>query len=74
MSSARFNSPTRKTPRPTPSARTKYDGSVANRALELLGKELGMFTERSENQHTLHDISDQPLTPDQWAKRHVGDA
>ena len=25
-----------------------YDGSVANRALELLGKEIGMFIERSE--------------------------
>ncbi len=63
-----------KDPAADTSARTKYDGSVANRALELLGKELGMFTERSENQHTLHDISDQPLTPEQWAKRHVGDA
>jgi hypothetical protein len=51
-------------------ARGKYDGSVANRALELLGKELGMFTERSDNQHTPHDISDQPLTPEEWAKRH----
>jgi hypothetical protein len=63
-----------KDPATEATARTKYDGSVANRALELLGKELGMFTERTENQHTLHDISDQPLTPDQWAKRHVGDA
>ncbi len=27
---------------------TKYDGSVANRALELLGKELGMFVDRKE--------------------------
>lgn len=26
----------------------KYEGSVANRALELLGKELGMFVERRE--------------------------
>jgi hypothetical protein len=26
----------------------KYDGNVANRALELLGKELGMFIDRSE--------------------------
>jgi phage terminase small subunit len=26
----------------------KYDGSVANRALELLGKELGMFIDRKE--------------------------
>lgn len=27
---------------------SKYDGSVANRALELLGKELGMFVDRKE--------------------------
>jgi hypothetical protein len=27
----------------------KYDGSVANRALELIGKELGMFVERKES-------------------------
>src|SRR5438876_4609487 len=26
----------------------RYEGSVANRALELLGKELGMFISRSE--------------------------
>lgn len=26
----------------------KYDGSVANRALELIGKELGMFVDRKE--------------------------
>lgn len=26
----------------------KYEGSVANRALELVGKELGMFVDRSE--------------------------
>lgn len=26
----------------------KYEGSVANRALELLGKELGMFIDRKE--------------------------
>ena len=29
-------------------AKTREDGSVANRALELLGKELGMFIDRKE--------------------------
>lgn len=29
----------------------QYQGNVANRALELLGKELGMFVERTENQN-----------------------
>lgn len=31
-----------------PAGDFKYDGTVANRALELLGKELGMFIERRE--------------------------
>jgi hypothetical protein len=26
----------------------RYDGAVANRALELLGKEIGMFIDRSK--------------------------
>lgn len=31
-----------------PTGEYRYEGSVANRALELLGKELGMFIEKSE--------------------------
>jgi phage terminase small subunit len=31
-----------------PSGEYKYDGAVANRALELLGREIGMFIERRE--------------------------
>jgi len=31
-----------------PAGEFKYEGSVANRALELLGKELGMFVDRKE--------------------------
>ena len=31
-----------------PTGQFKYDGSVANRALELIGKELGMFVDRRE--------------------------
>ena len=30
----------------------KYQGAVANRALELLGKELGMFVDRAEVRST----------------------
>jgi phage terminase small subunit len=30
----------------------KYDGSVANRSLELLGKELGMFKDKAEVKHS----------------------
>jgi hypothetical protein len=31
-----------------PTGEYKYNGNVANRALELLGKEIGMFVERKE--------------------------
>ncbi|MBA1156921.1 hypothetical protein [Microvirga mediterraneensis] len=54
-----------------PTGEYKYQGSVANKALELLGKELGMFIERTENVHVVHDITDEPLSPDQWADQHT---
>ena len=54
-----------------PTGEYKYDGSVANRALELLGKELGMFIDRSENVNANYAISDTPATQEEWAKRHT---
>lgn len=41
----------------------KYEGSVANRALELLGKEIGMFIERKDInlRHDLSSMSDGEL-------------
>lgn len=54
-----------------PSGEYRYEGSVANRALELLGKELGMFVERSENVNINHDVSDQPLSEDEWEAQHA---
>ncbi len=48
-----------------------YQGSVANKALELLGKELGMFVERTENVNVNHDVSDRPLSEDEWAAQHT---
>jgi phage terminase small subunit len=50
----------------------RYDGKVAIRALELLGKELGMFVERSESSDVQYVISDEPLTPEQWMGRRIG--
>jgi hypothetical protein len=47
----------------------QFDGATANRACELLGKELGMFVDRSENQNTIYSISDRPLTPEEWADK-----
>ncbi len=48
-----------------------YNGAVANRALELLGKEMGMFIDRSAVTNVNLDITDQPLTDDEWAEKHV---
>jgi phage terminase small subunit len=39
----------------------QYQGSVANRALELLGKELGMFVERTESVNTNYVVSGEPV-------------
>ncbi|WP_050596699.1 terminase small subunit [Mesorhizobium ciceri] len=49
----------------------KYDGSVANKALELLGKEIGMFVDRSENVNHNYEISDEPLTPEEWSDEYA---
>lgn len=54
-----------------PTGEFKYEGSVANRALELVGKELGMFVDRSENVNLNQDITDKPLSDEEWAERHV---
>ncbi|SEC57671.1 phage terminase small subunit [Rhizobiales bacterium GAS188] len=54
-----------------PTGQYRYDGNVANRSFELIGKELGMFVERSENTTVRHLISDEPLTPEQWEERYV---
>jgi hypothetical protein len=35
-------------PKGNPTGEFKYNGNVANRALELLGKEIGMFVDRKE--------------------------
>lgn len=48
-------------------ARANGQFSPAIRAAELLGKELGMFVERSESVNTNYNISDQPLNEDDWA-------
>lgn len=48
----------------------KYDGSVANAALSLIGKELGMFVERTENVNIEHVVSDDLPTAEEWETEH----
>ncbi len=50
------------------------EGHVANKALELLGKELGMFVDRSEVQQRLQVISDEPMTEEEWVAKHCAPA
>lgn len=47
-----------------------YQGNVANKALELLGREIGMFVDRRENINTNYTISDEPMTKDEWAQEY----
>ena len=54
-----------------PTGEFEYEGQVANRALELLGKEIGMFVDRSEVDHTIRDVSPEPLDAEAWAAKHV---
>jgi hypothetical protein len=54
-----------------PTGEYKWDGSVANRALELLGKECGMFVERTENRNVTYGISEEPATPEEWTAKYA---
>ena len=57
-----------KKPDGTGTGEFKYEGNVANRALELVGKELGMFVERSEVKISEFD----DLTVEQKRERVLG--
>lgn len=48
----------------------KYDGSVANKALELLGKEVGMFVDRKQTTNVSYIIADKPMSPDEWESKY----
>lgn len=47
-----------------------YQGNVANRALELLGKHQGMFIDRQQIDNRVQVISDEPLTEDEWERKY----
>ena len=57
--------------RGVPTGEYRYEGSIANRALELLGKELGLFVERSESVNTHHVVSGEPITEAKWEEQYA---
>lgn len=57
--------------RGVPTGEYRYEGSVANRALELFGKELGLFVERSESVNTHHVVSGEPITEAKWEEQYA---
>lgn len=40
-------------------------------ALDSMARHLGMFVDRSEVNHTVRDITDEPVSADEWAQQHV---
>lgn len=51
-------------------AKAAGDFGPSNQALNLLGKELGMFVDKTENVNINHDVSDRPATEEEWAAEH----
>lgn len=49
----------------------KSNPSASNQALQLIGKEIGMFVERTENLNHNYQISDEPPTEEEWAAEHA---
>lgn len=50
-------------------AKEQGDFAPANKAVELLGKELGMFVDRTENVNLNYDTSSEPLGEDEWSEQ-----
>ncbi|UQS95217.1 terminase small subunit [Pseudanabaena phage Pam5] len=51
-------------------AKEAGDISPSNQALNLIGKELGMFVERTENVNIEHVVSDDLPTAEEWEAEH----
>lgn len=45
--------------------------AASNKALELIGKEMGMFVEHVENINHNYIISDTPITDDEWSSEYA---
>ena len=57
--------------RGVPTGEYRYEGNIANRSLELLGKELGLFVERSESVNTHHVVSGEPISEAKWEEQYA---
>lgn len=44
--------------------------NASNKALELIGKEIGMFVDRTENININHDVTDEPASEGEWEAEH----
>ena len=51
-------------------AKQQGDIGPSNQALNLIGKELGMFVERTENVNIEHVVSDDLPTAEEWETEH----
>lgn len=52
-------------------ARSLGQSAAAVAASEKLGKLHGLFVERSENVNTNYNISDEPMSADEWEREHT---
>jgi phage terminase small subunit len=50
--------------------RVKFKLADKRAALVDIGKHLGMFVERTENVNINHDVTDEPLSEEEWAAEH----
>lgn len=50
--------------------RVKFKLADKRAALVDIGKHLGMFIERTENVNINHDVTDEPLSEEEWAEQH----
>lgn len=50
--------------------KVKFKLADKRAALVDIGKHLGMFVERTENVNINHDVTDEPITEEEWAAEH----
>lgn len=51
-------------------AKDTFNPGAALKALELIGKEIGMFVDKQENTMVFKEVSAEPMTEDKWIEHH----